>query len=192
MKNLPENKALTFVPLNDPPLSLESDRVKTHNWIKEKDRLEDICHWISNGGSLIDLCKNLSIQYSPVMKWINKEDQRRKEYEIALKDRNEWMVQELTNELKKICSVDVRKVFDESGNLLPPHSMPEDVVKALGAFELDDNGKVKVRFLDKLRAIEVLGKNLKMFVDRVEHTGTLTLEKMIEGSLPDDTSSEKN
>jgi len=59
-------------------------------------------------------------------------------------------------------------------------------VKAMGAFDIDDTGRVKVKFLDKLKAIEVLGKNLKMFVDRVEHSGSLTLEQMVEGSIPDE------
>jgi len=182
-----EKNIITFVPLNsNTPVSLESDRLKTNLWLKEEDRLDFICSWVSNGGSLIDLCKNLSIQYSPVIRWINKEDDRRKQYDVALKDREEWMVQELINELKKICSVDVRRAFDSEGNILSPHEMPEEVVKAMGAFDIDDTGRVKVKFLDKLKAIEVLGKNLKMFVDRVEHSGSLTLEQMVEGSIPDE------
>ena len=191
MENLPE-KILEFIPKNNIPIPLESDRVKTAKWLMEEDRLDYICNWVSNGGSLIDLCKYLSIQYSPVIKWINKEDDRRKNYEISLRDREEWMVQELINELKRITAIDVRRAFDSKGSLLPINEMPEDVVKGMSAFDVDDNGKVKVRFLDKLRAIEVLGKNLKMFIDRVEHSGVVTLEQMVEGSIPNDTSTEEN
>jgi phage terminase small subunit len=38
-----------------------------------------------------------------------------------------------------------------------------------------------VKCADKLKALELLGKNLKLFVDRVEHSGSLTLEQLVAG-----------
>lgn len=169
------------------PMVIESDRVKTKRWLSESDRVVDICEWLASGGSLIELCKMLDVQYSSVLRWINIDGERRRAYEMALKDRDEFVKQELIDELRKICKVDIRRAFDEGGNLLSIKEMPEDVAKAVSAFDIDEdalgNERVRVRFLDKLKAIETMGKNLKMFVDRVEHSGTVTLEDMVVGSL---------
>lgn len=183
----------TFFGMYDPaingydPMLIDSDRVKTKRWLSESDRVVDICEWLASGGSLIELCKMLDVQYSSVLRWINIDGERRRAYEMALKDRDEFVKQELIDELRKICKVDIRRAFDEGGNLLSIKEMPEDVAKAVSAFDIDEdalgNERVRVRFLDKLKAIETMGKNLKMFVDRVEHSGTVTLEDMVVGSL---------
>ena len=40
----------------------------------------------------------------------------------------------------------------------------------------------KVKMYDKQKALELYGKYLKMFGDRVEHTGSLTLEELVDKS----------
>lgn len=80
-------------------------------------------------------------------------------------------------ELAKIAFGDLRGVFDEQGQLLPPHEWPDDAAAAIASMEAttaergqgDVEHVVKVRQWDKLRALELLGKHLKMFTDRVEH-----------------------
>lgn len=89
---------------------------------------------------------------------------------------------DILRELMRIAMVDVSKAFDASGNLLPLHEIPEDVRRAIAGIEIqeramgeDDDGLVlrtkKVKFWDKPKALELLGKHLKLFIDRVEHTG---------------------
>jgi hypothetical protein len=43
----------------------------------------------------------------------------------------------------------------------------------------------RVKFSDKLRALELLGKNLQMFIDtsRIIHQGKVTLEDLITASI---------
>jgi len=84
------------------------------------------------------------------------------------------------NELMLVGFADIGDAFDEDGNLLPLHEMPESIRRTIAGFEVhelfegtgEDRSKVgvlkKVKFLDKQRGLELLGKHRKLFIDRVE------------------------
>jgi phage terminase small subunit len=86
-------------------------------------------------------------------------------------------------ELLLIATADIGQAFDEAGCLLPLGEMPENTRRAISAIESDelfdgvgkDRKRIglmrKVKFWDKPRALEMLGKHLKLFVDRAELTG---------------------
>lgn len=99
------------------------------------------------------------------------------------------------SELFRVASLDISKAYDETGRMLPVSEMPEDVVRAITSVEstelFDFSGgektqigeTKKIRVADKLRALELLGKYHKLFIDRVEHSGGMTLEQIVAGSL---------
>ncbi len=111
----------------------------------------------------------------------------REQIQKALKKRNEkvelsaeWVVKELM----AVAGTDLRRAYDKQGNLLPVHEMPDDVAKAIAGIEVDDlfekyrgpNSKrigttTKIKRYDKTRALELLGRHLKMFTDKTEVTG---------------------
>lgn len=82
-------------------------------------------------------------------------------------------------ELAKIAFVDIRKAFDENGHLLSIPDMPEDIARAIAGVDLstytdkDGNNELtkKIKLIDKKGSLELLGKHLKLFTDKVEHTG---------------------
>lgn len=98
------------------------------------------------------------------------------------------------SEILKLASVDLGKAYDSKGNLLPIHEIPEDVRKAMAGvkvFEEFDGvgrdrikvGEVReVKFWDKTKALELLGKHLKLFTDKIEHSGKITLAELVAGS----------
>lgn len=98
----------------------------------------------------------------------------------------EVTVERVLLELKRMAYVDVGEAFDRDGYLKPLKEIPEDVRRAIVAIESkefydwvddDDTGervrvrggvKHTVKFADKRGSNELLGKYLKMFVERHE------------------------
>jgi phage terminase small subunit len=88
-------------------------------------------------------------------------------------------------ELARMGFADIRQIFTESGQLKDIAALPDEVsaavqqvevVAKLGA-DVDDDGNReieyvhKIKLADKRSSLELLGKHLKLFADRVEHTG---------------------
>lgn len=99
------------------------------------------------------------------------------------------------NELARIAFLDIRQAFDEKGNLMPIHELPDDVARAIGGIDHtvigDKEDKIgitsKIKIIDKKGSLELLGKHLKMFTDKKEVTGVLGL-----ADLSDKTDEELN
>jgi hypothetical protein len=89
--------------------------------------------------------------------------------------------------------VDIRRAYNSEGGLLNIQDIPAEVAACIVAVESEElfegSGKEReqtgwlkrVKFSDKLRALELLGKNLQLFVDtsRVIHMGRVTLEDLV-------------
>lgn len=83
-------------------------------------------------------------------------------------------------ETARMALVDIGQAFDENGVLLPLCDMPEDVRRSISYIEVEElwEGKgedrvqigvlKRVKFWDKPKAVELLGKHLRLFSDRVE------------------------
>lgn len=108
--------------------------------------------------------------------------------------RVEVKADDVLRELLRLAMVDLSKAYDEQGNLLHPKDMPEDVRKAIAGIEVyydyegrgEDRVRIgetrKVKFWDKPRVLEMLGRHLKLFTDKIDVSGSITLEKLVEES----------
>ena len=83
-------------------------------------------------------------------------------------------------ELAKIAFVNASDVIDADTATLKPDATPEDTaaiqsvkVKTFG----EDGLEREIKMADKLKALELLGKHLGMFKDKVELSGSLETEK---------------
>jgi hypothetical protein len=112
----------------------------------------------------------------------------------------EATVMNIGKALARIAFLDLRDCFDESGNLLPPHELPEGVAVALDGIDVVENtntvsvskdGEVasneveytkKVRF-SRVKALEMLGKWKKMFVEQIEHGAPGDFSNMTDAEL---------
>jgi len=85
---------------------------------------------------------------------------------------------DVLQELLRVGRVDIAQVVDEkTGRLRPLHEMPEEARRAIASIEVEElfEGRgeerekigelVKVRFWDKVRGLELLGKHLRLFSD---------------------------
>lgn len=90
---------------------------------------------------------------------------------------------EILLELKRLALADISQAFDEVGGLKPLKEIPEDVRRSISGLEVNElfegSGDQKtaigiarkVKFWDKNKALENLGKHLKLFTEKHEHTG---------------------
>jgi phage terminase small subunit len=90
-------------------------------------------------------------------------------------------------ELLLVATTDLSKAYDTGGNLLPIQDIPEDCRRAIAGIkvfeEFDGYGENRVKvgevrevkFWDKPKALELLGKHLKLFTEVVESTSTVNV-----------------
>lgn len=152
--------------------------------LNDENFLELLCAHIAMGGSPIDFCSTHTIPYNKLITWLNADapsGARMKQYAAALDARNEWFIQRVMLEIGRISTIDIRKAFDDSGNLLNVKELPPELaavvsnVEILETFEGLGENRVwigytkKIKFWDKMKALELLGKNLMMFIERHDH-----------------------
>lgn len=160
--------------------------------ISTPDILDTICSYVASGGTIVTLANCWDIRFGDLSNWLHKEPERSKRYRDALEDRTEWAMERLLRELRSIALSDIKQLFNEDGAVLPVSEWPDSVSRAISSIEVDElwgknaEGKneqigttKKVKFWDKLRALELIGKNVGMFVDRHVHEGKLTLEHLV-------------
>lgn len=96
----------------------------------------------------------------------------------AQAERVEVKADDVLRELKRIGESDIGDLFDAHGALRPLKDMPVGVRRAISSIEVEQlkvEGAVvgtvaKVKFWDKPKALELLGKHRRLFVDKVETT----------------------
>ena len=147
-----------------------------------------ICGFIAEGGDLQDLADGWNVSYGALSNWMNADADRRKRYENAHKDAEGWLVQRVKKELKALSFSNVQDLYDDAGNLLEPHAWPEHAARAVGGIkvkELFDNEGVKegelkeIKMIDKTKSLDLLGKTVAMFINKVEHSADKSLEDLL-------------
>ncbi len=93
--------------------------------------------------------------------------------------RTEITADRVLSEIGRLAFADIRSVFDENGRLLPVHMLPAEVAASVSSIEVvtskvpggepaDVEHTAKIKFWDKRGSLELLGRHLKMFTDKVE------------------------
>lgn len=92
-------------------------------------------------------------------------------------ERVEVKADDILRELARVGMSDIGEAFDENGMMRPLSEMPVGVRRAISSVEVEDifEGRgaervrvgtlTKVKFWDKTRGLEMLGKNLKLFTE---------------------------
>jgi phage terminase small subunit len=77
--------------------------------------------------------------------------------------RAEITAADVLTEAAQIAFSDIRKLFDENGNLKSIHELDDDTAASIAAIEYGPLGVVKIKFWDKNAALEKLFKHLGLF-----------------------------
>lgn len=90
---------------------------------------------------------------------------------------------DVLRELLLIAKSDLRQAYNSDGSLRKLGEMPEEIARVLSGVEVDElfagrgderipiGETRKVKLWDKVKALELLGKHLKLFTEKHEHTG---------------------
>jgi phage terminase small subunit len=96
--------------------------------------------------------------------------------------RHDVTIERVVEEYSKLAFLDIRKVFDEEGNLRPVHELDPDTAAAISGLEIEKRISAiagpdvqshthKIKLTDKKGALDSLAKYLGMFVEKTEISG---------------------
>ncbi|MGB5834806.1 MAG: terminase small subunit, partial [Thiohalocapsa sp.] len=96
--------------------------------------------------------------------------------------RTQIKADDVLREIARLAFSDIRGLFDEKGNLKPIHELPDDATAALSSFDVvtrripggeaaEVEYVAKVKLWDKRGSLELLGKHLKLFTDKIDVGG---------------------
>lgn len=161
--------------------------------------MQTIFDHLANGGHLFDLLDLWGCAYNDVLNWIITDDGRRDLYNSAMLTQSEFVKREVLDTLRKIARFDIRTLYDDKGALLHPSDWPPAAAWAVSGVETQElfewtgeKGEKereligyakKVKLRDNLKAFEMIGKNLALFIERHEHTHKHTLEALVMAAI---------
>lgn len=92
----------------------------------------------------------------------------------------------ILEELRRLALSDARGLFDEKGNLRPIHDLTDEQAAAIASVEVvkknlttgdgEIDTVIKVKVWDKPRSLEMLAKHFGLLIDKVEHSGDITVK----------------
>lgn len=106
--------------------------------------------------------------------------------QAKLRAKNDVTVERIVEELRRVALSDLRKAFDEHGNLRSLADLSEEVAAMLASVKVvtrpvvgGEKGDVEyvheIKLWDKVKALETLARHLGMLLDRTKVEGTLAL-----------------
>ena len=99
--------------------------------------------------------------------------------EIAKRLRHQFIrldlkADDIIAELCALAKIDLRDAFNPDGTFKAMKDLPDELARAISAVEMEDGKVKKVKFNDKIRALELLGKHLKLFAELHTFDGQIT------------------
>lgn len=159
--------------------------------------LEKILNHVCMGGTLPELCTLLDLPYFRVVRWVRSDKERSEQYQKSITDRTEWFMESILGELKAIAFLDPKDIFKDDGTIKDVSDMPIHARRAIMSLdkveEFEGSGRDKtqigwnnkIKFHNKEKALELLGKHFSMFVDKHEVSASIKLEDIIGSSMRD-------
>ena len=173
--------------------------VDTQARLAQPGAIDEVCAAITAGSTLVAWCREQALLTSLVAAWIELDDTRRKRYRDALEVRERHHKDEIIEQLRAMITSDITQAFNDDGTLKPLSEIPVGVRHWIAGMEIEEmfEGRGenrtqvgilrKIKLHDKVRSIELLMRNLKMLVEKLEVDGKLSIADLIAaGAKPRD------
>lgn len=147
---------------------------------------DDVLTHIACGGSLEDYARGIEVRFSDIWKYLTSMPDWEKQYDLALRTAEARDKDLVLRSLRAIITTHPTDCFNDDGTLKPVSEWPRELVAGFEVEEItggDVQGRVKkMKSVDKLKAVEMLGKERGMFQvkGKIEHS--LTLEELVDQS----------
>ena len=153
-----------------------------------------IFNHVSNGGSLTGLCQDWEIPYYKMAAWIKDDDKRKRDYEFAVELRGEWYRETVFAQLRDLSTYNIIDAYDDEGETKNLTEVPKDLQRAIASIKktsrVEKDGSeiltTELKFFDKIKAINLLGKEVGMFHNKIDINVTKTLEDIVSESFQDE------
>ena len=154
--------------------------------------MPDVIDRLANGEMVLNLCKDLGIKYSELLGYVTADTLRSQMFTAAVKAGEGWLIQRLSQELHNIGLHDIKDALKPDGTVRDIEDIPEGLRRTIAGIEVEELyemqgrekvyiGRVKkIKLIDKTKAIEMLGKKLDMFIDKVHVSGTVQVKHSVE------------
>lgn len=148
---------------------------------------DEVFTHVACGGSLQDMAKQLEMRFSDLYKYITSVPDGEKKYELALKTAEARDKDLIIRSLRGVIETYPSDMFNEDGSVKPVSEWPKELIAGFEIEEIYNKSEAvgnikKVKAVDRLRAMEMLGKERGMFANRTKLETTLTLEQLVEQS----------
>jgi hypothetical protein len=176
-------------------------RERTDRWLTMADdpaTFREMCIFVIEGGTLVEWVRQHDVRYGDVSAWIAADDKRAERFESALKLRGEYLSDMVVRNLRQLVELDIATLIDDDGSVKPLDRMPAAARRAIAGIEVTEafegrgsRRKItghtkKLKLVDPARAIELLGKYRRLFVEKIEHDASDSLVDLLTaaGSKP--------
>lgn len=154
-----------------------------------QENLDSLCAHIAEGGSGIDWAEAHGIPYRELHDWAMTKP-RDKKYTSAIFARNEWTRQQLLGTLRDVSFADITEVYNPDGSIKPYAQWSQRCRMAVSSVEITESsdGEIrtkKLKFTDRLKAIELLMKNFGMLIENVQVDHRMSVDKETVEKLSD-------
>lgn len=180
-----------------PTMSTLKEREQaTQDAIAAPGTIDLVCAAIAATSTLAAYCDEHGLVFSLMAAWIEADKERRSRYAAALVVREQHLKDQIITQLRNMITSDITTAFAIDGSMLPLDKIPPGVRHWIAGIEVEElfAGKGeerrqigylrKIKFFDKVRSTELLMKNLKMLIEKHEHSGTVTLAELLAGEAP--------
>jgi hypothetical protein len=147
--------------------------------LTDASQIDKIVSHLSGGGTMIDYCRLVGVQYSVMMQWINADRARVAKYEVGKRAREDWLFERVLEEYTALSTLNLADLYDKNGALKPSDEWGKlgACIAGVDSMEIEetvDGERVhvgtlkKVKLYDKTKTLDSLGRYLKMFREQID------------------------